>query len=108
MKLSVQLTQSPVVVQPCRSDVRHMATLTGTVSVSTRRAKVVHGLEVVWEVYHQTRKDVKEKWEKERSLETYTASVLEGFVADGDWSERDARRVATLIAADNARRLYRL
>lgn len=37
-----------------------------------------------------------------------TASVLEGFVANGDWSERDALRVATLIAADNARRLYRL
>jgi hypothetical protein len=56
-----------------------MATLTGTVTISTRRARVVHGLEVVWEVYHQTRKDVKEeKWEKERSLETYSSSVLEG------------------------------
>ncbi len=32
--------------------------------------------------------------------------VLNGFVADGDWSESDAIRVVDLIAHDNAARLY--
>ncbi|HEY9291391.1 MAG TPA: amidohydrolase family protein [Microlunatus sp.] len=39
---------------------------------------------------------------------TGTAAVLDSFVSAGDWSAADARRVATLIASDNARRLYRL
>ncbi len=30
------------------------------------------------------------------------------WVADGDWPEADARRVVTMIARDNARRVYRL
>ncbi|MCJ1680267.1 amidohydrolase [Streptomyces sp. APSN-46.1] len=34
--------------------------------------------------------------------------VLGGWVADGAWSWRDADRVAAMIAADNARRVYRL
>ncbi|OBH08838.1 amidohydrolase family protein [Mycobacterium sp. E3247] len=34
--------------------------------------------------------------------------VLDGFVADDDWSERDAIRVVDLIAHDNAAGLYRL
>ena len=34
--------------------------------------------------------------------------VLGGWVADGAWSAADARRVAAMVAADNARRLYRL
>lgn len=36
------------------------------------------------------------------------ARVLGGWVAEGAWSARDARRVAGMIAADNARRLYGL
>ncbi|KIF00409.1 hypothetical protein PL81_41375, partial [Streptomyces sp. RSD-27] len=34
--------------------------------------------------------------------------VLGGWVADGAWSLRDADRVAGMLAAGNARRLYRL
>ncbi|HEU4362948.1 MAG TPA: amidohydrolase family protein [Mycobacterium sp.] len=34
--------------------------------------------------------------------------VLGGFVADGDWSEADARRVVDLIAHRNAARVYQL
>lgn len=34
--------------------------------------------------------------------------VLAGWVADGAWSWRDAERVAAMIAAGNARRVYRL
>ncbi|WP_214322800.1 amidohydrolase family protein [Nonomuraea sediminis] len=34
--------------------------------------------------------------------------VLGGFVADGEWSPAQAARVATMIGADNARRVYRL
>ncbi|MEV7526129.1 amidohydrolase [Streptomyces sp. NPDC091371] len=34
--------------------------------------------------------------------------VLGGWVADGAWSWRDADRVAALVAAGNARRVYRL
>ncbi|WP_330329796.1 amidohydrolase family protein [Streptomyces sp. NBC_00536] len=34
--------------------------------------------------------------------------VLGGWVADGAWSWRDAERVAALLAAGNARRVYRL
>jgi uncharacterized protein len=37
-----------------------------------------------------------------------TARVLGGWVEDGDWTAADARRVAGLIAAGNARRVYRL
>ncbi|MCB5166827.1 amidohydrolase [Streptomyces bambusae] len=36
------------------------------------------------------------------------AKVLGGWVADGAWSLRDADRVAGMIAAGNARRVYRL
>jgi predicted TIM-barrel fold metal-dependent hydrolase len=32
--------------------------------------------------------------------------ILSGFVADGDWSEGDARRVVDLIAHENAARIY--
>ncbi|MFE2250490.1 amidohydrolase family protein, partial [Streptomyces lavendulae] len=34
--------------------------------------------------------------------------VLGGWVADGAWSWRDADRVAAMVAAGNARRVYRL
>jgi predicted TIM-barrel fold metal-dependent hydrolase len=34
--------------------------------------------------------------------------VLRTFVADGDWSERDAIRVVDLIARENAARIYRV
>ncbi|GAA3511210.1 hypothetical protein FHR32_001201 [Streptosporangium album] len=34
--------------------------------------------------------------------------VLSGFVADGEWSEAQAVRVATMIGAQNARRVYGL
>ncbi|WP_431954721.1 amidohydrolase family protein [Actinacidiphila sp. bgisy167] len=34
--------------------------------------------------------------------------VLGGWVAEGAWSAADARRVAAMVAADNARRLYGL
>ncbi|MEU1730883.1 amidohydrolase family protein [Streptosporangium sp. NPDC020145] len=34
--------------------------------------------------------------------------VLSGFVADGEWSRTQAVRVATMIGAENARRVYRL
>ncbi|MEU9799918.1 amidohydrolase family protein [Streptomyces sp. NPDC051000] len=34
--------------------------------------------------------------------------VLGGWVADGSWARRDADRVAAMIAAGNARRVYRL
>lgn len=34
--------------------------------------------------------------------------VLLGWVGDGAWSWRDADRVAAMIAAGNARRVYRL
>ncbi len=34
--------------------------------------------------------------------------VLGGWVAEGAWSWRDAERVAAMVAADNARRVYRL
>ncbi|MFB6617593.1 amidohydrolase [Streptomyces sp. NPDC085524] len=34
--------------------------------------------------------------------------VLGGWVADGSWSWRDADRVAAMVAAGNARRVYRL
>jgi len=37
-----------------------------------------------------------------------TARVLGGWVEEGDWTAADARRVAGLIAAGNARRGYRL
>jgi uncharacterized protein len=37
-----------------------------------------------------------------------TARVLGGWVEDGDWTAADARRVAGLIGAGNARRVYRL
>ncbi|MCA1005612.1 amidohydrolase [Rhodococcus hoagii] len=36
------------------------------------------------------------------------ATVLDAEVAEGDWSRTDARRVARMIAADNARRAYRI
>ncbi|MER7760879.1 amidohydrolase family protein [Streptomyces sp. NPDC097619] len=36
------------------------------------------------------------------------ARVLGGWVVDGAWSLRDAERVAAMIAAGNARRVYRL
>lgn len=39
---------------------------------------------------------------------TALARVLGGWVADGAWSLADAERVAGLIAAGNARRVYRL
>lgn len=35
-------------------------------------------------------------------------AVLARNVTDGEWSERDATRVATMIGRDNARRVYRL
>ncbi|KUJ68380.1 amidohydrolase [Streptomyces albus subsp. albus] len=35
-------------------------------------------------------------------------ALLSHWVAQGDWSRRDAERVAALIAADNARRVYGL
>lgn len=34
--------------------------------------------------------------------------VLGGWVAEGSWTRRDADRVAAMVAADNARRVYRL
>jgi hypothetical protein len=34
--------------------------------------------------------------------------VLGGWVADGAWSAADAGRVAAMLAADNARRVYGL
>ncbi len=34
--------------------------------------------------------------------------VLDGFVADGGWQAADAQRVAGMIGAANARRVYRL
>ena len=37
-----------------------------------------------------------------------TARVLGGWVADGDWSHADALRVAEMVGAGNARRVYRL
>lgn len=39
---------------------------------------------------------------------TALARVLGEWVMDGAWSRTDAQRVATMIAADNARRVYRL
>ncbi|MFE0582407.1 amidohydrolase family protein [Streptomyces sp. NPDC058874] len=36
------------------------------------------------------------------------ARVLGGWVAEGSWSWRDAERVAAMVAAGNARRVYRL
>ncbi|GHH70174.1 amidohydrolase [Streptosporangium violaceochromogenes] len=37
-----------------------------------------------------------------------TARVLSGFVADGEWTREQATRVATMIGAGNARRVYGL
>ena len=37
-----------------------------------------------------------------------TARVLGEWVADGDWSQADALRVAEMVGAGNARRVYRL
>jgi len=37
-----------------------------------------------------------------------TADVLGGWVESGDWSTSDAIRVARMIGAENARRVYRL
>ena len=37
-----------------------------------------------------------------------TARVLGGWVADGEWSRADALRVAEMVGAGNARRVYRL
>ncbi len=37
-----------------------------------------------------------------------TSRVLGGWVADGDWSHADALRVAEMVGAGNARRVYRL
>lgn len=37
-----------------------------------------------------------------------TARVLGAWVADGDWSQADALRVAEMVGAGNARRVYRL
>src|ERR1700722_7902191 len=37
-----------------------------------------------------------------------TTRVLGGWVADGDWSRDDALRVAEMVGAGNARRVYRL
>jgi predicted TIM-barrel fold metal-dependent hydrolase len=37
-----------------------------------------------------------------------TADVLGGWVETGDWSAGDAIRVARMIGAENARRVYRL
>ena len=37
-----------------------------------------------------------------------TADVLGGWVESGDWSTGDAIRVARMIGAENARRVYRL
>jgi hypothetical protein len=34
--------------------------------------------------------------------------VLSGFVADGEWSQRDAIRVVDMIAYANAARIYRV
>jgi len=36
------------------------------------------------------------------------ATVLDAEVVEGSWSTTDARRVARMIAADNAHRAYRL
>jgi predicted TIM-barrel fold metal-dependent hydrolase len=35
-------------------------------------------------------------------------TVFDGWVADGDWSPADARRVVEMVGRDNARRVYRL
>ncbi|MBJ7287829.1 amidohydrolase family protein [Williamsia sp.] len=43
-----------------------------------------------------------------RLWRTAMTRVLEGFVADDEWSAADARRVVDLIASENARRVYRL
>ncbi|MFR9805349.1 amidohydrolase family protein [Pseudonocardia sp. RS010] len=43
-----------------------------------------------------------------RAFRRAAAGVLGGWVAEGEATEEDARRVATMIAAGNARRLYRL
>jgi hypothetical protein len=37
-----------------------------------------------------------------------TARVLGGFVADGEWSEAEALRIAAMIGGGNARRVYAL
>jgi hypothetical protein len=34
--------------------------------------------------------------------------VIGGWVASGDWAPADAERMIRLIAAENARRVYRL
>ncbi|MFE3448751.1 amidohydrolase family protein [Nonomuraea sp. NPDC059194] len=36
------------------------------------------------------------------------ASVVDGFVAEGEWSRRQADRVTAMIGGENARRVYRL
>ena len=41
-------------------------------------------------------------------LRRATARVLGEWVADGDWSQADALRVAEMVGAGNARRVYRL
>ena len=41
-------------------------------------------------------------------LRRATARVLAEWVADGDWSQVDALRVAEMVGAGNARRVYRL
>jgi uncharacterized protein len=35
-------------------------------------------------------------------------TVVSRWVADGDWSPADARRVVEMVGRDNARRVYRL
>jgi predicted TIM-barrel fold metal-dependent hydrolase len=37
-----------------------------------------------------------------------TAQVLGGFVADGEWTEAEALRIAAMIGGGNARRVYAL
>ena len=82
VRISVHLTQSPLVLHPRHSrsaaDGVDLASFTGNVAVTTSKRKVIHGIEVVWLVCHQRRKDAKEKWGPATRLEEYRVTVSEG------------------------------
>jgi hypothetical protein len=80
LRISAHLTQSPIVLHP-RSDAgrnEDLASLTGTVAVTTTKRRTIHGLEVLWLVCHQRRRDAKEKWGPVTQLEEYNVCLVEG------------------------------
>jgi len=80
LRISAHLTQSPIVLHPQSSpdNNKALASLTGVVTITASKSRVIHGLEVLWVVCHQRRKDAKEKWGPTTQLEEFRSTAVEG------------------------------